>query len=163
MAHIRQLISSLTQNGVEFVVIGGLAAAAQGSPYQTQDVDICYSRNRVNLERLVAALKTFAPRLRGAPEGLPFVFDLDTLDRSVNLTLTTIAGHIDLFGEVPGLGAYEQVQANSQELDVDGMHCRVLNLEGLILTKRASGRPKDLALVPHLEALLAMRKKRAQR
>ena len=47
------------------------------------------------------------PYLRGAPPGLPFRFDADTLSRGLNFTLTTSLGWIDLLGEITGGGRFD--------------------------------------------------------
>ena len=60
---------------------------------------------------------------------------------------------MDLLGEVTGLGGYAGVLSVSQELQLYGMPCKVLSLEGLIKSKKAAGRAKDLRLLPELEAL----------
>ena len=49
---------------VDYVVIGGIAATFQGSTTITRDFDICYSRERANLERLTSALRELNARLR---------------------------------------------------------------------------------------------------
>ncbi len=50
------ILSRLQAHGVRFVLIGGLAAKAHGSPTLTVDIDVCYARDRDNLERLAAVL-----------------------------------------------------------------------------------------------------------
>ena len=58
-------LHALCDGQVEFVVIGGLAATLHGSARITLDLDICFSRAPLNLNRLVAALAPFHPRPRG--------------------------------------------------------------------------------------------------
>lgn len=74
----------------------------------------------------------------------------------MTFTLTTDLADIDLLGEVLGLGVYEAVYAVSEEIEVYGLPCSVLTLEGLIRAKRAAGRPKDLRALYELEALLVL-------
>lgn len=76
----------------------------------------------------------------------------------MNFTFTTDVGDLDIFGEVTGLGSYEKALAFSEEMNIFGGPCNVLTLEGLIKTKRATRRAKDLRLLPELEALLRVRK-----
>ena len=64
---------------------------------------------------------------------------------------------MDILGEVTGMGSYEKLLPFSEELEIYGMRCQVLTLEGLIKSKRAVGRAKDLMLLPELEALLDIR------
>lgn len=155
---VEDLLKELHRLHVEFVIIGGMAAVAHGSAYLTLDLDLCYSRKKENLERLSEALAPFHPLLRGAPPDLPFSLDISALKSGLNFTLTTDLGDLDLLGEVAGLGDYVQLLSFSEELELYGMACKVLTLEGLIKTKKAAGRRKDLMLLPELEALIEIRK-----
>jgi hypothetical protein len=138
---------------VRFVIAGGIAVTIHGSAYVTFDLDFCYARDPENLSRLAQALRPYNPRLRGAPEGLPFRFDPDTLKSGLNFTLTTDLGDIDLLGEVAGIGDYPLALAASTPVELFGMSFDVLTLEALIISKRAASRPKDLQVLPELEAL----------
>lgn len=153
------LLKQLTNSEVEFVLIGGMAAAAQGSVRPTYDIDICYRRTPENLQRLADALAPLNPRLREAPEDLPFQWDARTLQWGLNFTLQTDAGAADLLGEVAGLGSYEEVLAHSEVTELYDMSVRVLTLEGLIKAKRAAGRPRDWEHLLELEALLELRRR----
>jgi predicted nucleotidyltransferase len=146
-------LTLLSDEGVQFVIIGGLAVTIHGSSYVTFDLDICYARDDENLTRLSRAFSTVRPRLRGAPAGLPFRFDEATLKRGLNFTLTTDAGDVDLIGEVVGVGDYHVAAAASMEVELFGRPYAVLTLDALIVSKRAAGRPKDLQVLTELEAL----------
>jgi predicted nucleotidyltransferase len=151
------LIRQLSTGCVEFVVIGGLAMIARGVTSMTKDLDVCYNRATANLSALAAALAPLHPYPRGAPPGLPFKLDVPTLHAGLNFTLVTDHGDLDLLGEVSGVGRYEQVLAQSDELDVFGLKVRVLSLEGLIAAKKAAGRAKDQAHLLELEELKKLR------
>ena len=155
---VEKILKALHDQGVKFIIIGGAAAVLQGSAYVTADLDICYSRDKENLKKLAASLGPLHPSLRGAPKNLPFQLDAGTLRSGLNFTLTTDLGDLDILGEVTGLGSYSEALSFSEELDLFGIRCKVLTLEGLIKTKRAVGRAKDLRLLPELEALLEIRK-----
>jgi hypothetical protein len=144
---------ALASAGVRLVIVGGVAVTIHGSSYVTFDLDFCYARDPENLSRLARALGSHSPRLRGAPEGLPFRLDERTLKAGVNFTLATDLGDIDLLGEVAGVGDYAAALAESEEVELFGATFRVLNLDALIASKRAAGRPKDLMVLPELEAL----------
>jgi hypothetical protein len=156
LINIRQTLELLVGHEVEFVVIGGVAIRAHGSAYVTVDLDICYARNRENLTRISRALADLNPRFRDFPADLPFVWDDRTLQHGTNFTLVTALGEVDLLGEVAGLGDYRAVQAHSTVIPIFDLPCQVLGLEGLIIAKRAAGRPKDLLVLPELEALLEL-------
>ena len=147
------IVRQLQSQHVEFVVVGGLAMAAHGSAYLTNDLDACYNRTAANLAALAAALAPLHPYLRGVPPGLPFRLDLPTLQAGLNFTLTTDLGDLDLLGEVSGIGDYHHALAQSQEKAMFGMPVRVLSLDGLIAAKKAAGRNKDRAHLLELEEL----------
>lgn len=154
-----RVLQTLKDGKVEFIVIGGLAALAHGLARATFDVDVVYSRNRANIQRLVQTLKPYEPYLRGAPPGLPFSWDEQTVRMGLNFTLITSLGDIDVLGEVAGVGTYEQLLTHSIELEIFGQRCRCITLERLIQAKRAAGRPKDFEMIAQMQALLEERRK----
>lgn len=157
MLQAERLLTALYNAKVEFVIIGGMAAVAHGSAYVTADLDICYQRQLDNYQRLSDALRSFRPRLRGVSDNVPFVLDAAAFKSSINFTLSTDAGDLDLIGEVPGLGDYEAVKTHAEEVELYGFRVWVLTLDGLIVSKQSAGRPKDLRLLPELKALQALR------
>jgi predicted nucleotidyltransferase len=157
MTRFGELLQRLTQGGVEFIVVGGIAAAAHGLARSTLDLDVVYSRTRENLEKLAKVMEPLDPQLRGAPPGLPFRMDVATLRQGLNFTLATKLGWIDLLGEITGGGGYEQLQSSAEKFEVFGVSCLILDLEKLIQTKRAAGRPKDLESIAELEILRGRR------
>jgi hypothetical protein len=150
---LREILALLASHQVRFSVIGGVALIARGVQRATEDVDIAYARDRENLKRLAGALQTIHPRLRGVPADLPFVLDEASLRSGLNFTLDTDLGPLDLFGEVPGLGTFDHVDAASSELEIAGTRLLVLTIDGLERSKRAAGRPKDLVDLGYLRAL----------
>lgn len=153
MTRFPELLRLLVDGGVEFIVVGGVAGAAHGAARATYDLDVVYRRTLPNLQRLVKTLAPQAPYLRGAPPGLPFHFDEETVKRGLNFTLTTRLGDLDLLGEIAGGGRYEDLEPFSQSMDLYGTMALCLDLPRLIQTKRAAGRPKDLEAISELEAL----------
>ena len=153
MIDFAALLRVFVKGDVQFLIVGGAAATAHGSARLTQDLDVVYKRSDDNLGRIVAALTPHRPYLRGAPAGLPFVLDLDTLRRGLNFTLTSDLGDIDLLGEIVGGGRYEALYASTIEVELFGLRCRCLGLEKLIEVKLAAGRPKDLEAIAELVAI----------
>lgn len=153
MNNFEVLLNALGTHGVKFVIIGGVAATVHGSARLTSDLDVVYDRSPENLRRLADAFSPLNPYLRGAPPGLPFRFDPDTLRRGLNFTLTTTAGPVDVLGEVTGVGDYDDVFEVSEDVPLFGSTYRCINLDYLILSKRAAGRAKDLEAVAELEMI----------
>lgn len=153
MTQLERLLAALNAAGVEYIIIGGVAARAHGSSRLTDDLDISYARTDANLARLVGALAPLHPYLRGAPPGLPFEWSIHTLRAGLNFTLTTSAGSIDLLGEIAGGGGYDDLQPHALTISLFGSAVLLLDLPWLIRVKRAAGRPKDLEVIAELEAL----------
>jgi hypothetical protein len=148
------LIPLLVANDVEFIIVGGAAATAHGSARLTLDLDVVYSRDNVNLERIVRALTPSQPYLRGTPPGLPFEWSVETLKKGLNFTLITTLGALDLLGEIVGGGGYDELKPETIKIEVAGAECMCLSLQRLIEVKRAAGRPKDLEAIAELEQIL---------
>jgi hypothetical protein len=149
-----QAVQALTDAGVEFAIIGGWSAIMHGSAYLTNDLDLCYSRTPVNLQRLARALAPYHPRPAGFPPELPFVWDERTLHGGTVFTLDTELGRIDLLAEVAGLGDWSEIRKHCVLLPAFDREVLTLDLPSLIRAKRAAGRPKDLLVLPELESLL---------
>lgn len=145
----------LQAHGVEFIVIGGQAAALFGSPIPTYDVDLCYRRTAQNLEQLATALAELHPTLRGAPSDLPFRLDAQSLALGSNFTFDTKLGPLDLLGWVEPFGAYEDLHPRAQAINLGTLSVKIIGLEDLITVKRHLGRAKDQATLVQLEAIWA--------
>ena len=154
MTDYERLLRTLDRAGVQLIVIGGFAATLHGSARLTEDLDVVYARTPQNIERLVTALAPLRPYLRGAPPGLPFLWDAATILRGLNFTLTTDSGDFDLLGEIAGGGTYDDLLPESSTVQIFGIECPVLGLRRLIQAKRAAGRPKDFDAVAELERIL---------
>jgi hypothetical protein len=148
-----RLIRTLVQGDVAFVLVGGVAAAVHGSARLTRDVDVVYGRSPANIAKVVQAVAPFHPSLRGAPPGLPFRFDVPTVQAGLNFTLTTDIGDLDLLGEIAGGGGYVELVRGATSIELYGEHCRCLTLDQLIAVKRAAGRPRDLEAIAELELI----------
>lgn len=160
MTNLERLLRTVIDAGVEFIVVGGVAGGLHGSARATYDLDVVYGRRRENLERVCRGLRPLNPYLRGAPAGLPFRWDVETLAHGVNFTLTSLAGDIDLLGEITGGGRYEDLLPHTIEAEAFGLTFRCVSLPKLIALKRAAGRPRDFDAVAELEVLLEEQQQR---
>jgi hypothetical protein len=149
----RALLLSLTEGGVNFIIVGGAAAIAHGSARLTLDLDIVYERTADNVRRLVKAFARHRPYPRGAPAGLPFVWHERTVMQGLNFRLSTALGDLDILGEITGGGGYGELLPHTILLQPFGVSCRCLTLGRLIHVKRAAGRPKDLETLAELESI----------
>jgi hypothetical protein len=156
------ILAALIRHGVDFVLIGGLAGLAHGSSYPTYDLDVAYSRDAANLERLASALRELNVTLRGAPDDLPFQIDAQSLASGANFTFQTEYGWFDIVGDVAGISSYEQLRADARTENVEGSEIRVASIDHLIAMKRASNRTKDKLMLEEY-IVIADEKQRAAR
>jgi predicted nucleotidyltransferase len=155
----QRILGLLTARGVDFVLIGGYAAVLHGSPRMTRDVDLCYATDSQNLRTLARVLEELHARPSGADETLSFVADERLLARVSLLTLETGAGRVDLMTAPAGAPGYERLRSNAARYEVGGFLVKVAEIEDLMLMKAAAGRPKDLADLAELEAIVRLRKR----
>lgn len=142
-----RLLGVLDRCGVEFVVIGGLAAIAHGSRRMTLDVDVVPRPDAGNFVRLASAVREL-----GVAEGVVAdgrFQDIDPHDgvdlaRSRNISLRTEAGRLDVVNAAKGVPPYEELDARAVVVDIAGVAVRVVGADDLLALKRASGCPKDL-------------------
>jgi hypothetical protein len=147
------LLRRLVEGDVDFIIIGGVAAAVRGSPSATVDLDICYRRGDANLTRLSSVLRSTGGRLRGVAKAVPFLMDPETLRAGDHLTLSTELGDLDLLGTPAGTDGYDDLMTQATDVNLDGLTVKVAGLDDLIRMKRAAGRAKDRIELEILGAL----------
>lgn len=154
---LSNLLQTLADAKVDFILVGGLAAVIHGAPTATFDVDIVPERSEENIDHLVRVLAQLHARYRGHPNRA-LSPDRSALLGTGHQLLMTDLGPLDILGQVEGRLGFDDLVTHSNTLDVDGRAIRVLGLEKLIEIKRALGRDKDLATIRILEATLARRR-----
>jgi hypothetical protein len=144
------LLRSLREHDVEFVVIGGFSLAAHGYVRATKDLDIVPAPGRANLARLLAALAALdaEPVEVGefAPTELPVALDLEGLAAGGNWALRTRYGRLDVMQFVAGIQGYDRLRRNAAEIDLADAGGSVLfaGRDDLVAMKSAAGRAQDL-------------------
>lgn len=156
-----QTLRSLHDGGVDFILVGGLAAVLNGAPVHTYDVDILYARDPGNVDRLLRVLDEMDAIFRVQPERR-IKPNESHLRAGGYLNLLTRYGPLDVLGSIGTILKYEDLLTRSTELEIgEGIRIRVLNLETLIALKEELGGEKDAAVLPVLRSTLAEIKKRA--
>jgi predicted nucleotidyltransferase len=153
---VARILRALTERGVDFVVIGGIAAVLHGSARNTFDLDLCFAIDAANLEALGDVLVGLNARLRGVDD-VPFVPDAATLRRIEVLPLSTDAGDLDVLARPSGAPAFDVLRRRADRFDVGGFAVLVASVDDLIAMKTAAGRPRDHETVAELEAIKRLR------
>jgi predicted nucleotidyltransferase len=150
-----EILRRLVDADVRFVLVGGLAAQAHGSTSLTNDLDVCFARDRDNLDALALVLGEIAAVRRGLPADAPPMPPLDarTLRAGSLFTLTTRFGDFDLLANPdPGFD-YDTLLLSAVPAATAGIRVLAAGLDDLMAMKRAAGRPKDRVELEILGAL----------
>jgi hypothetical protein len=141
-----ELLSALTAADVRFLVVGAHALAVHGLPRGTQDLDVWIERSAENAARTWRALAAF-----GAPLESIDVSQTVFEQSNVVVQLGLPPNRIDLMTGISGVAEFSEAWSRRVEGPVRGRPVPFLGRADLIATKRAAGRPKDLADVAALE------------
>lgn len=132
-----ELLRALAKHGVEFVVVGGVAAQIHGWEGTTADLDIAVSREESNVERLNAVLASV-----GADH--PVIGGLGTVFK-------TSYGRLEIVRRADGIGDYAAWLRNSQRVEIaGGLTIVVAAPRDILQSKEAAGREKDRAALPQM-------------
>jgi len=154
-----RLFSTLTRHGVQYVLIGALAARLQGFPRATYDADITPARDPQNLRRLADALQELDARIftNTIPEGLAFDCSPQMLARADIWNLVTKAGRLDLAFNPSGTTGFADLAPQAVRFEVYGHTLLAARLEDIIRSKEAANRPQDRQDVEVMKEMLERR------
>jgi hypothetical protein len=153
MQNLSELTRRLIESQVEFVLVGGFAAAAHGVLLVTNDVDICCRFNEENLMRIQKAFADLHPVHRSRPD-LPLQLTPSRCVGLKNLYLKTDLGVVDCLGEVLGVGDFDAVMKHSVGVELPVGKCQIIDMETLIRAKEAMNRDHDRITVKHLKEII---------
>jgi len=152
-ANLGEVLEGLLEAGVDFILVGGLAAVIQGAPVATMDVDIVHSQSPENIARLLAFLKSVDAVYRRLDDKLIEPKERD-LSGKGHVLLTTRIGPLDVLAVIEGGRSYEDLLEHTVEIDFRSHTLRVLDLKTLIELKKNSTDPKDRHRLPVLKETL---------
>lgn len=160
------IVATLNKFGVKYVVIGAFAAQLQGAPIpRTRDLDVTPSTDAANLKKLSAALRELHAKIRTAEvsEGLPFDHDGNSLARTRMWNLTTPHGEFDICFVPSGTQGYDDLARHAHIVESHGESVPIADLDDVIRSKEAAGRPKDIVHLPILIQTAQQRRIRTER
>lgn len=159
MRGLHELIAVLVRHDVRFIVVGGMAGVLQGAPVSTYDLDVVYSRDPDNIQRLLDALGSVGATFRNDPQRRRIKPNASHLRSTGHKLLETHHGVLDVLGTIEEHSGYDDLIGDSEELEVSGHRIRVLTLDRLIRIKEQLTRPKDQLMLSILRATLEERRK----
>lgn len=153
VADLGVLLEALSKAEIEFIVVGGLAAVAQGAPITTMDMNIVYRQSKGNIEKLLTFLKS-ADAIHRRPDDKiiePRESDLSGRGRAL---FSTRFGPLDVLAFIEQGRGYDDLVADTVEIEFKGQKVRMLALETLVALKQTSQDPKDRQKLPILQETL---------
>ena len=158
-AGLSGLLEGLSEAGVEFVLVGGLASVVQGAPIATMDADIVPRLTNDNINKLLVFLKSIEAYHRRLDEKL-IKPTKEQISGRGHILLTTRLGPLDVLGVIEEDKSYEDLIENTVEIAFRGHTLRVLDLEVLIKLKRSTKSAKEKLRLPILEETLSQLKQK---
>jgi predicted nucleotidyltransferase len=156
---LRELFRALAEHGVEYLVIGGVAAQVHGRRRTTKDLDVTPAPDPENFKRLAAALVALdAHPVELGPSAPPPTAEQLRVAPVVP-PLTTRHGELHILNEVPGAHAYAGMRSRALTTDLDGITLHIVGVDDLIRMKQTAGRPSD---IEDIEALTAVARREAR-
>ncbi len=139
----RNLFAALRRRGIRFLVVGMGAAVLEGAPVATQDIDLWFET--LDTDQIMLAARDAGGFWVSGFGMQPPSFGGDEFSR------------LDVVLTAHGLGHFAKEYEAGIEREIEGVTLRILPLDRVIASKRATARPKDLAGLPALEATLRAR------
>ena len=138
----RQFLEELRRRGVTFLVVGLTAATLQGANTTTVDIDLWFE-------------SITDPRIGEAARAAGGIWVSGTFGMQPPTLGGALGDRFDVVLHLSGLDTFAKEYSRARTISVEGIELHVLPLDRILVSKRAAGRPKDLAVIPALEEALA--------
>ncbi len=140
----------LEQCDLEAILIGNAAAAVQGAPVTTLDVDFLFRKDHPNLAKLRSVARALGAMILRPYYPFADFYRLARDDDGLQ---------VDFMAAIDGVGSFESLRSRAWRLDLDGSAILVADLADVVGSKRAAGRPRDRAVLEILERTLEEKNK----
>jgi hypothetical protein len=155
------ILQVLGRHGVDFILVGGVAAVLEGAPVATFDLDVVPDPAPENRGRLLEALRELNARYLDLA-GRHFVPDEAKLASMRLHQLLTDAGPLDVLTTIGAGMTYSDLTGRTRQIEVAGHRFRCLKLDAIIESKEQADREKDRAALPILRRTLQQKLKSAK-
>jgi hypothetical protein len=151
---LQEVTRALRAHALEAVLIGNGAAALQGAPVTTLDLDFMFHDSTTNVARLKLVARTLEATVFRPYYPVSRLFRVQNDERALQL---------DFMPTIHGVRSFPSLKSRAHSIQVGpGLPLLVADLADIIRSKRATGRPKDHAVLPVLEATHALQTKAAE-
>lgn len=142
---LTRISRALAEHRLEAVMVGNAAAALHGAPVTTLDIDFMFRKTPANMRKLKAVARSL-----GASILRPY-YPVSELFRVVNDDQNM---QIDFMPRLDGVRSFEGLRARASTVPFGDENLLIASLADIIKSKRAAGRPRDLAVLEVLEKAL---------
>lgn len=140
----RDMLQTLLDNEVKFLIVGAYALAAYGYPRATGDFDIWVEASPENSKKILFSIASFGASTSGLTENT-FV------EKGIIFQIGVAPRRIDLITHIDGVD-FNDAYPSKKVIVMEGLNLPFISKENLIQNKKSTGRDKDLVDAKHLEA-----------
>jgi len=130
-----ELLSSLNEFKVRYLIIGGYAFGVHAEPRYTKDIDIWIDTSRANAKKVLACLRDF-----GAP--VSSLVEKNFEEPGFLLIFGKEPNRVDILNELKGI-SFKEAYKNCITVDLGKVKVKVVSLDHLIILKKLANRPQD--------------------
>jgi predicted nucleotidyltransferase len=145
---LARVAAALAASRLQAVLIGNAAAALQGAPVTTDDLDFMFRATAQNVRKLQKLAELLSATVSSPYYPLSDLYRLSAAE--------TV--QVDMMGRVHGIRSFESLRSRADEVRIGNQRLLVARLDDIIKSKRAAGRRKDMASLPVLEETLREQK-----
>jgi hypothetical protein len=132
----------LRQHKLDAILIGNAAAALQGAPVTTADIDFLFRDTPASLKKLKALARSLDAYILRPYYPVSGLYRIARDEDGLQLDFMTV---------IDGIRSFEGLRKRARTIRVDNTDLTVASLSDIIKSKRAAGRARDLAVLNVLE------------
>lgn len=140
----KEFVELLNANEVEYLVVGGYAVSFYGYPRYTGDLDIWINISKENIQKALKVIDDFGLASIGLTEK-------DFINPNTIIQFGFPPIRIDILLSIDGIN-FEEAFRNKNKINFNGLDINFIDIDDLIVNKKASGRYKDLDDIEHLKS-----------